>query len=176
MIASVIDWASTALGATIVGGLAVSAIIAIVVSVSKRVRSFLGHLLRWLGSIRLTTTNRIRQKVQAQIDARRARVVQPRWLVGKRRQGGQQEYLLVNIASGSSPVRSVRLESADGMFILLSGAYWDVVEPSQQLTFLGQPDHSMMWEPSFTVEWSDEAGDWHSENITLYRGSASTAY
>jgi hypothetical protein len=176
MIASIADWASTALGATIVGGLVVSATIAIVVSISKRVRRFLGQSLRWIGSIRITTTGRIGQKVQAQIDARRARVVQPRWLVGKRRQGGQQEYLLVNIATGSSQVRSVRLESADGMFVLLSGAYWDAAAPNQQLTFLGQPDHSMMWEPSFTVEWSDEAGDWHSETIALYRGSGNAAY
>lgn len=163
----VMDWASTPLGATIVGGVAVAAILAVAARISKGARSAIARSLRWLFSIRLTTRGRIERRVERLITEKQKFVIKARWVVGVLKDGGPNEFVLMNVAQGSNP-RAIHLESASWDFTFLSAADWPAAPHLAHLQFTGKRDSMSFSAPAFNVYWTDEVGRRHSENVGMY--------
>jgi hypothetical protein len=87
-----VRWASSPLGATIVGGVVVAAVIAIAARVSKGARSVIVGVFRWLLSVRITTTTRIAAATARTLESRMSRVVPARWVIGERQGAGGRTY------------------------------------------------------------------------------------
>ena len=170
MFDDLIKWASSPLGSAIVGGVAVALIVAIAARVSKNARKVIAAVFRWIFSIRITTSGRIRRRVDRLIAERQKHVVSASWVIGMPKDGATNQYILMNMANGSV-THAINVDSNSFGFTFLSGADWPTLQPGQEVRFAGHWDRMLHSPPSFMVTWTDDAGKRQQQFVPLYGAS-----
>lgn len=96
-------------------------------------------------------------------------VVPPRWIIGRRKDGQQNEWTVVNAAMGSV-ARAVTVDTLSNSFTFLSSADWPEVEPMGEYNFFGKQEQYALATPLFAITWTDEAGTRRTTRVQMFQG------
>lgn len=166
MLADTFAWSNTPLGATVVGGILVIVLVGTAVRLSKGVHKTLTAVLRWLFSIRITTSRGLSRRTSTLIQDRQKLVVNARWIIAVPKHGKPDELIVENVAQGSV-AHAVKVESDSYGFTFLSAADWLVLQPGAAASFFGHWDQFAYSAPQFTVTWTDLAGTRRAQFVRI---------
>lgn len=167
-----------------VAGLAAALIAAVVITAFKKLRKLvwgnIGRFLKWLTTIRVTTTRRMeaaREATRQELRSQSDHLPKPRWVIGHKRDGGLHDWIIVNAANEGVVATSVSLDAPDSYFSFLGSADWASFSGQSQGTFRGSATEiGHLSDIPFTVSWTDAAGVRHEDRVTAKGGGLGAAY